>query len=110
MSAIPHIPVLRRGRPYDSLDKSPVINHRTGEVIAEVSTVNAGIIRKDLQRIGESRAALKRLTSAELMAISAKAGGLFLEGTLPLGDRGHTQSSQQYVETLSSTSGLPHVM
>jgi hypothetical protein len=110
MSAIPHIPVLRRGRPYDSLDKSPVINHRTGEVIAEVSTVNAGIIRKDLQRIGESRAALKRLTSAELIAISAKAGGLFLEGTLPLGDRGHTQSSQQYVETLSSTSGLPHVM
>ena len=30
--------------------------------------------------------------------------------SLPLGDRGHTQSPQQYVETLSATSGLPWVM
>jgi acyl-CoA reductase-like NAD-dependent aldehyde dehydrogenase len=29
---------------------------------------------------------------------------------LPLGDQGHTQSPQQYSETLSATSGLPFVM
>jgi acyl-CoA reductase-like NAD-dependent aldehyde dehydrogenase len=29
---------------------------------------------------------------------------------LPLGDKGHTQSPQQYIDTLSSTSGLPHNM
>ncbi len=110
MSQLPHIPVLRRGRPYDSLDKSNVVNHRTGEVIAQVSTINAGIIRKDLQRIAESRAALKKFTVAQLIEISAKAGELFLNGTLPFGDRGHTQTAQQYIETLSSTSGLPHVM
>src|SRR3954453_6061174 len=107
---LPHIPVLRRGRTYESLDKSNVINHRTGETIAQVSTVNAGIIRKDLSRIEESRAALKKFTVAQLMEISAKAGESFLNGTLPLGDKGHTQTPQQYVETLSSTSGLPHVM
>jgi acyl-CoA reductase-like NAD-dependent aldehyde dehydrogenase len=109
-AALPHIPVLRRGRAYESLDKSNVINHRTGETIAQVSTVNAGIIRKDLSRIEESRAALKKFTVAELIEISAKAGELFLTGTLPLGDKGHTQSADDYVRTLSSTSGLPHVM
>lgn len=108
--ALPHIPVIRRGRAYDSLDKSNVVNHRTGEVIAQVSTINAGIIRKDLQRIGESREALKKYTVAQLMDISAKAGELFLNGTLPLGDKGHTQSAEEYIRTLSSTSGLPHVM
>ena len=110
MTQLPHIPVLRRGKAYESLDKINVTNHRTGETMAQVSTVNAGIIRKDLQRIGESRAALKKFSVAQLIEISAKAGDLFLNGTLPFGDKGHTQSAQEYVETLSSTSGLPHVM
>ncbi len=110
MSTVPHIPVIRRGRNYESLDTIEVKNHRTGETLAIVSTVNAGIVRKDMQRIGESRAALKKFTVAQLIEISAKAGELFLNGTLPLGDKGHTQSPQQYMETLSATSGLPHVM
>lgn len=110
MSQPPHLPVLRRGRPYESLDKIEVKDHRTGEVKAVVSTVNAGIIRKDLQRIAESRAALNKFAAGALIEICAKAGELFLNGTLPLGDKGHTQSAQQYVETLSATSGLPHVM
>ncbi len=110
MSVIPHIPVLRRGRPYESLEHAAVTDHKTGEVIAHVSTVNAGIIRKDMQRIGESRAALRRLSTAALLAIGARAADLFLEGTLPFGERGHAQSAAQYVETLSRTSGLPHVM
>ena len=110
MSAVPHIPVLRRGRPYESLDKLTVSDHRSGGELAQVSTINAGIIRKDLQRISESRAALKKLKVSELLDICTKAGDLFVSGTLPLGDKGHLQSPQQYVETLSATSGLPHVM
>jgi acyl-CoA reductase-like NAD-dependent aldehyde dehydrogenase len=110
MSAVPHLPALRRGRPYESLDKIDVLNHRTGEVVAKVSQVNAGVIKKDLRSIDEARALLKRFTVAELVAISAKAGELFLNGTLPLGDQGHQQSAEDYVRTLSGTSGLPHVM
>ncbi len=108
--SVPHIPVLRRGKPYESLDKINIVDHRNGKTLATVSSVNAGIIRKDLQRISESRAALKKFSVAELIEISAKAGEQFLNGTLPFGDKGHTQSPQEYVETLSSTSGLPHVM
>jgi acyl-CoA reductase-like NAD-dependent aldehyde dehydrogenase len=107
---LPHLPALRRGKPYESLDKVNVINHRTGEPMATVSQVNAGILRKDLGRIGEARAALKKFTVAELIEISAKAGELFLNGELPLGDKGHLQSRAEYIETLSATSGLPYVM
>ena len=110
MSTVPHLPVLRLGRSYDSLDKLEVKDHRSGEVKAVVSTVNAGIIRKDLQKIAASRGALKRFTCAQLIELSAQAGEAFLNGTLPFGDRGHTQSAEDYVRTLSATSGLPQVM
>jgi Aldehyde dehydrogenase family len=110
MSNLPHIPALRRGRSYESLDKINIVDHRNGTPLVSISQVNAGIVRKDLQRIGESRAALKKFTTEQLIEISAKAGELFLNGTLSLGDKGHTQSAQQYLETLSATSGLPYVM
>jgi acyl-CoA reductase-like NAD-dependent aldehyde dehydrogenase len=110
MSNIPHIPALRRGKAYESLDKLEVKDHRSGEVKALVSQVNAGIVRKDLQRLGDSRAALRKFTVAELIEICARAGDQFLNATLRLGEAGHAQSPQQYIETLSSTSGLPHVM
>jgi hypothetical protein len=41
---VPHLPVLRLGRSYESLDKLEVKDHRTGEVKAVVSTINAGIL------------------------------------------------------------------
>jgi hypothetical protein len=107
---LPHIPALRRGRAYESLDQLQITDHRNGTPLVSISQVNAGIIRKDLARVGESRAALKKFTTAQLLEISAKAGELFLSDTLPLGDKGHTQSAQQYIETLSATSGLPYVM
>lgn len=110
MMAIPHIPVLRLGRTYASLDRAEVKDHRSGEVKASVSTVSAGIIRKDLRKIETVRATLKQLTVARLVELTAQAGEQFLNGTLPLGDAGHTQTPQQYVETLSQTSGLPWVM
>ena len=108
--SIPHLPTLRLGRAYASLEHAEVKNHRSGETLALVSQVNGGILKRDLSKLGPARAALRRFTVAQLMELSAKAGDLFVNGTLPLGDRGHTQSPQQYVETLSLTSGLPHVM
>ena len=110
MSLIPHLPALRRGKAYESLDKSQLLDHSTGQALVEISQVNAGIVRKDLARIGESRSALKRFTVTQMLEICARAGEQFLNATLPLGDKGHTQSPQEYLETLSRTSGLPHNM
>jgi acyl-CoA reductase-like NAD-dependent aldehyde dehydrogenase len=105
-----HIPALRRGRPYESLDQASVTDYRTGAALATVSQVNAGIIRKDLAKISDSRAALKKFSVAQLIEICAKAGENFLHATLPLGDKGETQSPHEYIAALSATSGLPHVM
>ena len=110
MSALPHLPALRRGKPYASLDQVTVNDCRTGEALARLSQVNAGAIRKDLARIGESRSVLKKLSCDRLLEICTRAAHSFLKQTLPLGDQGHTQTPQQYVETLSATSGLPFVM
>src|ERR1043165_3301482 len=111
MSALlPHLPALRRGKPYASLDQLEVRNCRTGEPLARISQVNAGIVRKDFSRISEARSALKQLSCEQLLEICAKAADIFLNATLPLGDQGHTQSPEQYLQTLSATSGLPFVM
>lgn len=108
--SVPHLPALRKGAPYESLEKVDVKDHRTGEVMAQVSQVNAGILRRDLARIGSARAALKKFTCDQLIEISKKAGELFLTASLPLGDKGHTQSPDDYMHTLSRTSGLPYNM
>lgn len=105
--SLPHIPILRRGVPYDSLDKNELKSVRTGEPVATVSQANAALIRRDLRRT--SRETLREMPTARLLEICAEAGRLFMEATLPLGDGG-TQSPQQYRETLSATSGLPHAM
>ena len=107
---LPHLPALRRGKPYASLDQLDLKDCRTGEAKARISQVNAGIIRKDLARIGESRAALRQLSCERLLEICSRAAELFEKETLPLGDQGHKQSPNDYVETLSATSGLPFVM
>ena len=106
----PHIPCLRFGDPYRSFNESEVKDYRDGSPKATLSQVNAGIIRRDLMQIGKAREALAQFSTRELVDISAKAGELFLKEELPLGEGDTMQSAQDFLETLSSTSGLPHVM
>ena len=108
--SIPHISCLRMGKPYRSFNESEVKDYRDGSVKATLSQVNAGIIRRDLRDISRAREALSKFSTRQLIDISSKAGELFLKESLPLGDDGHLQTAQNYLETLSSTSGLPHVM
>ena len=108
--AIPHIPCLRLGEPYVSLNQIDVADYRNGTVKATVSQVNAGVVRQDLKRIDEAREALKKLTTTDLISIGSKAGEIFLKGNVKIGVENETQSPDEYIETLSSTSGLPHVM
>lgn len=107
---LPHLPALRRGKPYTSLDRLSVNDCRTGQPLASVSQVNSGIVRRDLARMADSRAALREFSCASLLEICARAADLFLNEPLPLGDQGHTQSAAEYAETLSATSGLPLAM
>ena len=107
---IPHIPCLRLGESYQSLNHSEVQDYRDGSVRATLSQVNAGIIRRDLLKLGHAREALQKFSTRELIEISAKAGEYFLHAELPLGEGSALQSADDYIKTLSATSGLPHVM
>src|ERR1051325_8771294 len=102
-----HIPALRRGTPYTSLDTVDVVDHRSGEKLISVSQVNASIVRRDMPKFAASREALRKISSEKLLEMTKKAGQLFMEAALPLGD-GATQSPDDYVKCLSASSGLPH--
>jgi Aldehyde dehydrogenase family len=109
--AVPHLPILRKGRPYKSLDVATAVHYRTREPIAEVSQANLGLIRRDLLDQVGPRAALARLSYGELVAMSKRAAQLFLEATLPLDPfAGIAQTPDDYVRQLSATTGMPHVL
>jgi acyl-CoA reductase-like NAD-dependent aldehyde dehydrogenase len=103
-----HIPLLRFGRPYRSVDVSVVPHHRTKKPFVEVSQANVGLISRDLLSQGDARAALQRFSVDELIGMCAKAAPIFLEDTLPVGEA--TQRPRDYLEQLNATTGMPFVM
>ena len=105
-----HIPILRHGVPYTSLDVIRIPHHRNRETFAEMSQVNAGIIRRDLrdeEQLG-AREALAKIPFEKLLDMCARAADHFLNDTLPLG--GVPQTPNDYVEQLSATTGMPHAL
>jgi acyl-CoA reductase-like NAD-dependent aldehyde dehydrogenase len=103
-----HIPLLRAGQPYKSLDVVKVPHFRTGEPVAEVSQANRGLIAKDLLRAAERQRRLQSITVAQLIEICRKAAGHFVKSDLPLGDA--VQSPEDYIHQLSATTGMPEAL
>jgi hypothetical protein len=103
MSTPIHIPALRLGVPYRSVDRLTT----TG---AEVSQVNSGLIRRDLLGIAKATEELAAIPTPRLLAICKKAGELFLQGTLPVGDDDRDQTADDYVRQVSASCGLPHAL
>ena len=81
-----HIPILRRGEPYKSLDATKVAHHETGELFVEVSQANNGLIRRDLRDQKAARGKLAALSTSELIDICKRAAEHFLNESLPLGE------------------------
>ena len=81
-----HVPILRKGVPYRSLDVVRTPHYRTRENFVEISIANVGLIRRDLLDQHSAREALASFSTPELIAISRKAADIFLNETLPLGD------------------------
>jgi acyl-CoA reductase-like NAD-dependent aldehyde dehydrogenase len=103
-----HIPLLRAGKPYTSLDVAVLPYFRTGEPVVKVSQANRGLIAKDFDAMEKNQRTLQALSAAELLKICKRAAQLFMEDDLPLGE--DTQSPEQYVKQLSSTTGMPEVL
>lgn len=103
-----HIPILRRGKPYRSLDLTRTPHHLTRESFVEISQANVGLIRRDLMDLGTAREALAGIPAHTLFAICSRAAERFANGALPVGD--DVQSAPDYIEQVSATTGLPHVL
>jgi acyl-CoA reductase-like NAD-dependent aldehyde dehydrogenase len=105
-----HLPLLRRGRPYTSVDVARVPHFRSGETVAEMSLANAGLVRRDLLEDGQAamRASLDAFTMKDLLALSRRAAAAFVSDTLPVGE--DAQTPDDYVRQLSATTGLPFVL
>ena len=102
-----HIPALRLGKPYVSLEKATLVHHVTGEPVAEVSQVSNVAISRDLMKMAAARRELAAIPIKDLFAMYAQAADYFTQGTLPIGDGG--QTFDDYVRSLSSTTGSPMV-
>ena len=103
-----HIPILRQGSPYKSLDVARVPHHRTRETFVEVSQANAGLIRRDLSHQDVARASLDRFSTRELVDICVRGAEHFTNDSLPLGDA--SQTPEDYVAQVSATTGMPYVL
>src|SRR6516165_7600126 len=103
-----HIPVLRWGEPYKSLDLDKVVHFDTGEPLAEVGRANAGLVGRDMRFAQRARDVLREIPIAELLQKVKKAADLYTKAELPLGDG--NQTPEQFVRMQSATTGLPEHM
>ena len=103
-----HIPILRKGTPYKSVDVSRVPHFRTRETFVELSQANAGLIRRDLLDLDAAQSKLAAFSTEQLIAMCRQAADYFMNDSLPVGDE--SQTPDDYVRQLSATTGMPHVL
>jgi hypothetical protein len=100
------VPILRKGRPYSSLDRLTLTDFATCEPVAEVSLANSGLISRDLSRPPDST--LQDLTVSDILDALRKAAEHFMESDLPAGDS--AQSPGEFVRCQSATTGMPYAL
>jgi acyl-CoA reductase-like NAD-dependent aldehyde dehydrogenase len=98
-----HLPVLRFGQPYRSIETITLQHHATGEAIADVSQANSGLVRRDIVRAADD--VLEHFSVSQLLDICKRAAQLFVTAVLPAGDS--EQSFEDYLRDLSATTGMP---
>lgn len=102
------IPVIRWGKPYESLETQKIAHFFTGESIAEVDQANGAMVSRDLRKADQARKILRSIPVDDLITRIKHAGQLFASATLPLGNG--TQTPDQFVYQQSATTGLPEQM
>ena len=103
-----HIPILRWGEPYKSLESDKVVHFDSGEVLADVSRANASLVSRDMRHAQRARDVLREIPIKEILQRVKKAGELYTKAELPLGDG--TQTPDQFARMQSATTGLPEHM
>ena len=102
------IPVLRWGQPYESLEFDKVVHFVTGETLAQVGQANPGLMTKDMKKAHRARDVLREVPIRQLVEMMKKAGELYKDATLPMGDG--EQSPADFARQQSASTGLPEHM
>ena len=103
-----NIPVIRWGKEYESLNTSEVKHFATGEPLAKVGQANAGLLARDMKKANKARDILRQFSINDLIDKMKKAGDLYANGTLPIGDG--MQSPEDFAKHQSASTGLPEHM
>ena len=103
-----NIPVIRWGKPYESLEVDEVLHFMTGEPIAKVGQANGGLLQRDMRKAQNARNVLRDIPCTELIERIKKAADLYLNATLPIGDG--TQTPDDFAHQQSASTGLPEHM
>jgi acyl-CoA reductase-like NAD-dependent aldehyde dehydrogenase len=90
------------------MEVDEVVHFSTGEPIARVSRANGGLIQRDARKAQNARDALREIPIDDLIDRVRKAGELYMDATLPIGDG--TQSPDEFVRAQSASTGLPERM
>src|SRR6266516_329732 len=102
------IPVLRWGPSYESLELDKVVHFVTGETLAQVSQANPGLLARDMKKAQRARDVLREIPIRDLVPMMKKAGELYKDATLPMGDG--QQSPDDFARQQSASTGLPEHM
>ena len=103
-----HLPILRWGQPYTSFNVDEVVHFATGEPIARVDRANSGLIQRDMRKAAQARARLCEMPVDDLVARVGRAGELYMNAALPMGDG--SQTPDEFVRAQSASTGLPERM
>ena len=102
-----HIPIIRHGAPYQSLDTRAVFQPETGEKLATMSLANPGLIRLDSKNDSQAAHHFRGLSTRNVISMLQEAGERFVTDDLEIGPGGPAAGFDDYIEQLSSTTGLP---
>jgi acyl-CoA reductase-like NAD-dependent aldehyde dehydrogenase len=103
-----NLPAIRWGEAYQSLETEDIRHFLTGDDVARVATVGAGIVKRDARHTRRAREALRSLAPDELVDRCKKAGDLFANAPLSVGD--DKQSPDDFIVQQSATTGMPLAM
>ena len=102
------IPVIRWGKPYESLEHDKIVHFETGESIAEMGQANGALLTRDIRQSHKARDVLKKIPIPELIKRCQRAGELYSTAKLPMGNG--TQTPEEFVHAQSASTGLPEHM
>ena len=102
-----HLPVLRHGAPYLSLDTYAIESCDGGGTLGTVSLANRALIERDLEEWSKPAQELAAYTTAQILERARAVAKIFEEEALPVFPGGPSRSMAEHVDVVSQSTGLP---